>query len=116
MSDVRDQTRAGLDASDDEAIVDVRDAGAESEALVDDADELRTRWDRIQTMFVDEPRQAVEQADELVTTVVERLARSFRIQRDALEQEWSAGDDVSTEALRLALQRYRSLFERLLAA
>ncbi len=32
-----------------------------------------------------------------------------------LEQQWSRGDDVSTEDLRIALKRYRSFFDRLLS-
>jgi hypothetical protein len=31
-----------------------------------------------------------------------------------LEKRWGQGDSVSTEDLRLALQRYRSFFDRLL--
>ena len=69
----------------------------------------------MQTGFVDEPRAAVEQADALVAEVMKRLADSFATERQALEQQWSRGDDVSTEELRLALRRYRSFFDRLLS-
>jgi len=69
----------------------------------------------VQTGFVDEPRAAVEQADALVAEVMKRLADSFATERQALEQQWSRGDDVSTEELRLALRRYRSFFDRLLS-
>src|SRR5436309_15166431 len=34
----------------------------------------RSRWEEIQTGFVDEPRQAVEQADHLVAEVIKRVA------------------------------------------
>jgi hypothetical protein len=84
--------------------------------LFDDASALDTRWHEIQTRFVDEPRQAVEDADALVAEVMRRLAESFSYERVQLEDEWKAGDEVSTENLRLALQRYRSFFHRLLAA
>jgi hypothetical protein len=77
--------------------------------------ELRDRWTDVQTGFVDEPRAAVEQADALVAEVMKRLADSFATERQALEQQWSRGDDVSTEELRLALRRYRSFFDRLLS-
>jgi hypothetical protein len=80
------------------------------------AEELRRRWGTIQTSFVDEPRRAVEQGDELVADVVQRLSQSFATERSNLEQQWDRGDQVSTEDLRVALQRYRSFFERLLAA
>lgn len=82
----------------------------------DDAERLRSQWNSIQTGFVDEPRRAVEQGDELVAEVVQRLSESFASERARLEQQWDRGDQVSTEDLRIALQRYRSFFERLLAA
>jgi hypothetical protein len=73
------------------------------------------RWDAIQAGFVDEPRRAVEEADTLVADTMKRLAETFARERDGLEKQWDRGDDVSTEDLRLALQRYRSFFKRLLA-
>lgn len=77
--------------------------------------DLRTRWKDIQTGFVDEPRKAVEQADGLVASAMKRLAEVFAQERSGLEQQWDRGDNVSTEDLRLALQRYRSFFDRLLS-
>jgi hypothetical protein len=82
----------------------------------EDAERLRSQWSSIQTGFVDEPRRAVEQGDELVAEVVQRLSESFASERANLEQHWDRGDQVSTEDLRVTLQRYRSFFERLLAA
>lgn len=76
---------------------------------------VRNRWTEIQTAFVDEPRRAVEQADALVSEVTERLSRSFADERSKLEGQWGRGDDVSTEDLRVALQRYRTFFDRLLS-
>jgi hypothetical protein len=75
----------------------------------------RTRWEAIQTGFVDQPRAAVEQADALVSQVVTRLTDVFTRERSALEGQWAKGDDVSTEDLRVALTRYRSFFHRLLS-
>jgi hypothetical protein len=75
---------------------------------------FRTRWDQVQTSFVDEPRHAVEQADSLVANVVTRIAEQFSAEREQLEKQWGRGDDVSTEDLRQALRRYRSFFDRLL--
>jgi hypothetical protein len=77
---------------------------------------FRERWERIQTSFVDEPRKSVEEADRLVAEVMQRLARSFADERSDLEQQWDRGEDVSTEDLRVSLQRYRAFFARLLAA
>jgi hypothetical protein len=78
-------------------------------------EELRNRWSTVQTAFVDEPRRAVEQADGLVASAMKRLAEVFAEERSKLEQQWDRGDNVSTEDLRIALQRYRSFFHRLLA-
>jgi|SRR5579862_4283354 len=80
-----------------------------------EAQELRTRWDSIQTAFVDEPRKSVENADNLVAAAIKRLAEIFAEERSKLEAQWGRGDNVSTEDLRLALQRYRSFFTRLLS-
>src|SRR5580658_962804 len=76
---------------------------------------FRSRWDKVQTSFVDEPRQAVEQADSLVANVVQRIAEQFSAEREQLEKQWDSGSDVSTEDLRQAMKRYRSFFDRLLA-
>jgi hypothetical protein len=83
----------------------------EEEATV----EVRSRWETIQGGFVDEPRRAVEEADTLVAELMQRLADSFAEERKGLEGQWDRGDEVSTEDLRIALQRYRSFFDRLLS-
>jgi hypothetical protein len=80
-----------------------------------EADDLRARWREVQGAFVDEPRQAVEKANELVECVIKRLTDGFAQERATLEKEWSAGNDVSTEDLRQALRHYRSFFDRLLS-
>jgi hypothetical protein len=46
---------------------------------------------------------------------VERDAEIFARERSSLEQQWAQGPDVSTEDLRVALQCYRSFFDRLLS-
>jgi hypothetical protein len=78
-------------------------------------DELRNQWNEVQAAFVDEPRRAVEQADGLVASAMKRLAEVFAEERSKLEQQWDRGDNISTEDLRVALQRYRSFFHRLLS-
>jgi hypothetical protein len=80
-----------------------------------EANELRGKWDAIQVGFVDEPRRAVEQADNLVAGTMKRLAEIFTEERGKLEGHWDKGENVSTEDLRLALRRYRSFFTRLLS-
>ncbi len=80
-----------------------------------DAEALHTRWTEVQTQFVDDPRRAVQDADALVAELMQRLAKMFADERSGLERQWSAGSEVSTEDLRMALRRYRSFFERLLS-
>ena len=77
---------------------------------------IREQWKEIQFAFVDEPRQAVQDADALVAELMQRLAQTFASEREDLESRWAGGDEVSTEDLRRGLRRYRSFFERLLAA
>lgn len=78
------------------------------------ADSFRTRWLDIQTSFVDEPGQSVEQADRLVAEVMKQLAKTFAEKRAKLEPQLVQGETISTEDLRIALQHYRSFFDRLL--
>ena len=80
-----------------------------------DAQDFRSHWEKIQMGFVDAPRTAVVQADELVASAIKRLADVFATERHKLEAEWDKTDNVSTEDLRVALQRYRSFFDRLLS-
>src|SRR5574340_1509368 len=79
------------------------------------AQDLQSQWERVQADFVDDPRSAVKRADELVALAMQRLAETFAKERSNLEQAWDRGSDVSTEDLRIALQRYRSFFQRLLS-
>jgi hypothetical protein len=72
-------------------------------------------WKEIQTRFVDEPRKAVEDADGLVANLMQQLAEGFAKERERLEAQWGRGEDISTEDLRVALQRYRTFFQRLLS-
>jgi hypothetical protein len=89
-------------------------AGDAAPLLAED-EGFRSRWEDIQVRFVDEPRGAVEDADALVATVMQRLAEGFAQERERLEAQWGRGEDISTEDLRIALQRYRSFFQRLLS-
>jgi hypothetical protein len=96
------------------------EAGATTEAAAslfpaDQSSGYRSRWQEIQTGFVDEPRAAVQEADTLVAEMMRQLARTFADERRQLEAQWSEGEEISTEDLRLALQRYRSFFDRLLS-
>lgn len=88
--------------------------GDEPLLSVSDLDGFRSRWEEVQARFVDDPREAVSSADALVAEVMQSLADTFANERSKLENQWDRGDEVGTEDLRRALQRYRSFFDRLL--
>jgi hypothetical protein len=108
------------DADEDDAAVqeqaEATDDDRQPLLAEDTTSDVRGRWERIQGSFVDEPRRAVEEADSLVAELMQQLADSFAQEREGLESQWDRGDEVSTEDLRIALQRYRSFFDRLLSA
>ena len=91
--------------------------GSDAGPLLDTADTegFRARWTDVQTGFVDAPRRSVEQADALVAELMQHLAKSFADERSRLESQWDRGEDIPTDDLRTAFQRYRSFFERLLS-
>ena len=76
---------------------------------------LKSRWDDVQAAFVDDPRECVQKADHLVSDVVEQLTSGFAQARSQLEEQWSRGQEASTEELRVALKRYREVFQRRLS-
>jgi hypothetical protein len=80
----------------------------------DEAQNFRSRWEDVQRGFVDEPRESVQKADDLVSDLVERLTNGFAETRSGLEEQWNKGEEASTEDLRVALTRYRAFFQRLL--
>jgi hypothetical protein len=79
--------------------------------LVSDAERLRNRWRDVQASFVDDPADAVRAAGELVEEAVQAMVASLHQQRETLE---ATGGEARTEQQRVALRRYRTVFERLL--
>ncbi|MEU4728480.1 hypothetical protein [Streptomyces sp. NPDC023588] len=102
-------TDTGADQRTDEAADD-------SEPLLgaQESEEYRRAWSDIQGRFVDDPQAAVRSADTLVAEVMQTLAGTFASHKQGLEGQWDRGEQVATEDLRLALQHYRSFFNRLL--
>ncbi|MCP2168370.1 hypothetical protein LX83_005248 [Goodfellowiella coeruleoviolacea] len=80
----------------------------------DELDKFRSRWQRLQASFVDDPKRAVRDADELVADVMQALAATFAKHKSTLEDQWRESDQARTEDLRLVLQDYRTFFQRLL--
>jgi hypothetical protein len=95
----------------------VEDAGA----LLPSAEtyRLRIRWREVQLGFVDDPRRAVDDAAELVSLAVDRVASLLRDQVGALNDDGARGDadggEPDTERLRILMRRYHALLDRMLA-
>jgi hypothetical protein len=116
--------QSGESRIDGPKLVEGRDAEVQNKAVApsspmplfsdSELEGFRAQWINVQTGFVDEPRRTVQDADQLVASVMQKLAQGFANERAGLEKQWDSGDNVSTEDLRLALQRYRSFFDRLL--
>ncbi len=73
----------------------------------------RSRWQAVQKGFIDDPRRAVLRGDELLAETMQRVSESFAVERRKLETELNQTENASTESMRVALRRYRSLSERL---
>ncbi|HEX3212780.1 MAG TPA: hypothetical protein VH016_09455 [Actinomycetota bacterium] len=88
-------------------------AAADAPALLGslDAGEIRNRFLDIQAGFIDEPRQAVEEAGRFVDDLLRQVAEALQQQRGQLA---GATGEGSTEDLRLALRAYRQFVDRLL--
>lgn len=96
-----------------EAVIDTKAGSVAALLNHEESEHFRTLWNEIQGRFVDEPRSAVQQADALVSDVIEKITQMFANEHNSLEEQWKDGNDVSTEDLRKALQHYRSFFNRL---
>ena len=70
------------------------------------------RWHEILTMFVDDPRSSVELAAGLVDDSAEALVVFVQERQHALLSTWQ-GDDAGTEQMRVALQGYRTFWNRI---
>jgi hypothetical protein len=90
------------------------DEGLEPLFEDESARKFRSRWQIIQGKFVDDPRDSVKQADDLVADIIKSVTMNFADRRISLEKQWNSGENISTEDMRQALKRYRSFFERLL--
>lgn len=110
-SRVRESEREQVDTRDDAK---AEAAGATPYLPEQDAGPANERWGHIQAKFVDDPRKAVSEAHELVGELTQRIVDAFARERSELERQWSEGENVSTEDLRVSLQRYRAFFSRLL--
>lgn len=74
----------------------------------DAVERFRARWRELQADFVDDPKRAVSEADD----VLDEVMRTLTEHRQRLASEWKGQTD--TEDLRIALREYRSFFDQLL--
>jgi hypothetical protein len=100
------------------------------EPLLGDADGFRARWQRAQAGFIDDPREAVGDAADLIEQTAQALVGGLRQRQRQLRVLWERGQadgtaaadgadsadgqpGADTEHLRLMMQRYRALFNQL---
>jgi hypothetical protein len=112
---VREPEPVADDVQAEPPSVDHESSTAEMLFAGDDVADLRARWAGVQAAFVDNPKECVQKADHLVSDLVEHLTTGFAEARSRLEEQWSQGQEASTEDLRVALMHYREFFDRLLA-
>ncbi|MHC3458455.1 hypothetical protein [Streptomyces flavovirens] len=78
-------------------------------------DALSLRMRQAVSDFVENPRQAVEEADSAFDSIVADLTEALDERRRALRASWQGeGSEARTEELRVALQHYRDAGEQLL--
>jgi hypothetical protein len=80
---------------------------------MEEIEDFKRRWPEIKATFVDDPRDSVQLADQMLIQVTELIARRVGEERARLESEWNGRNDVTTEDLRQSLHRYQVLFDRL---
>ena len=97
------------------------------EPLLVDAAGLHARWQRAQAGFVDDPRQAVGDAADLIEQTAQAMIGALRQRQRQLRVMWEsgpAGDSApasgefagrgpDTEHLRQMMMHYRALFNQL---
>ena len=79
----------------------------------EESENFNQQWMEIQGKFVDEPRIAVQKADDLISDMIKQITTMFDKELNTLETQWNQGDEVSTEDLRMTFQHYRAFFHRL---
>jgi hypothetical protein len=106
-------TRDAADGTTAEVAADSAATAGAPASLLESLDTagIRTRFLDIQAGFVDEPRQAVEEAGRFVDELLRQVADALQAQRGQLA---GPTGEASTEDLRLALRSYRQFVDRLL--
>jgi len=78
---------------------------------ISDVEGYRRRWDVLQAGFVDDPPAAAQQAEMLVSALMQRITDRHATLRKG--RGGGPGETPDTESLRLTLRRYRTFFNSL---
>jgi hypothetical protein len=85
-------------------------------SLLSDTTDLRSQWQQIQFMFVDDPRASVTEAADVIEQVAARLQAAIQERQHALRGRWDGGANADTEALRETLRMYRAFLYQLIGS
>jgi hypothetical protein len=80
------------------------------------AADFERRWEELQAGFVDQPGRALYDAEQLITELMQAISSGLTAGRSQRETAPDGLESASTEDLRLAFVRYRSLFQRLISS
>jgi hypothetical protein len=85
-------------------------------SLLPDTTDLRSQWQQIQFMFVDDPRASVTEAADVIDQVAARLMEAIQERQRSLRSRWDGGTQADTEALRETLRMYRAFLYQLIGS
>jgi hypothetical protein len=85
-------------------------------SLLSDTTDLRSQWQQIQFMFVDDPRASVTEAADVIDQVAAKLQEAIRERQRVLRDRWDGGANADTEALRETLRMYRAFLYQLIGS
>ncbi|MGH3186635.1 MAG: hypothetical protein ACRDPY_24525 [Streptosporangiaceae bacterium] len=85
-------------------------------SLLSDTADLRSQWQQIQFMFVDDPRASVTEAADVIEQVAAKLQAAIQERQRSLRGRWDGGASADTEALRETLRMYRAFLYQLIGS
>jgi hypothetical protein len=85
-------------------------------SLLPDTADLRSQWQQIQFMFVDDPRASVTEAADVIDQVAAKLMEAIQERQRSLRSRWDGGTQADTEALRETLRMYRAFLYQLIGS
>jgi hypothetical protein len=85
-------------------------------SLFPDTADLRSQWQQIQFMFVDDPRASVTEAADVIGQVAAQLQEAIQERQRSLRGRWDGGTQADTEVLRETLRMYRAFLYQLIGS